>query len=54
MSPSVGFHEPNGSGGIAVPPNQTLIFDIRLISTTPAAKRGEKGYIPDPSEKDDQ
>lgn len=41
-------------GGIAVPPNQTLIFDIRLISTTPAAKRGEKGYIPDPSEKDDQ
>lgn len=41
-------------GGIAVPPNQVLVFDIRLISTTPAPKRGEKGYVPDPSEKEDQ
>ncbi len=41
-------------GGIAVPPNQTLIFDIKLIETTPAPKRGEKGYIPDPSDKDEQ
>jgi FKBP-type peptidyl-prolyl cis-trans isomerase FklB len=41
-------------GGIAVPPNQTLVFDVRLISTTPAPKRGDKDYRPDPSEKDDQ
>ena len=41
-------------GGKAVPPNQVLIFDIKLLETTPAARRGEKGYIPDPSEKEDQ
>jgi FKBP-type peptidyl-prolyl cis-trans isomerase FklB len=41
-------------GGITIPPNQVLVFDIKLISTTPAPRRGEKGYIPDPSEKEDQ
>ena len=42
-----------GSGD-AIPPNQDLIFDIKLIETTPAPKRGEKGYVPDPGGKDEQ
>jgi FKBP-type peptidyl-prolyl cis-trans isomerase len=41
-------------GGQAVPPNQDLIFDIKLIETTPAPKRGEPGYVPDPDDKDEQ
>ena len=41
-------------GGLAVPPNQDLIFDIKLLETTPAPKRGEKGYEPDPGDKEDQ
>ena len=41
-------------GDGAIPPNQTLVFDLRLISTTPAPKKGEKGYQPDPDDKDDQ
>ena len=32
--------------------NQVLVFDIRLMSTTPAPKRGDKDYIPDPDDKD--
>ena len=43
-----------GSPGGVVPPNQVLVFDISLISTTPAPKRGEKGYIPDPNDPEDQ
>ncbi len=39
-------------GGKAVPPNQVLIFDIKLIQTTPALRRGEKGYIPDPGDNE--
>ena len=42
------------TGDGLIPPNQTLIFDIKLVETTPAARRGEKGYIPDPSEKEEQ
>ena len=41
-------------GGQSVPPNQVLVFDLKLLATTPAAKRGEKGYVPDPSDKEDQ
>ena len=41
-----------GAAGGLVPPNQTLLFDIRLISTTPAPKRGEPGYVPEPGEDD--
>jgi FKBP-type peptidyl-prolyl cis-trans isomerase len=41
-------------GGQAVPPNQVLLFDIKLLETTPAPKRGEKGYIPDASEREEQ
>jgi FKBP-type peptidyl-prolyl cis-trans isomerase len=43
-----------GRGNGTIPPNQALIFDLQLISTTPAPKRGEKGYIPDPNDPDDQ
>jgi len=26
--------------------NQALVFDIKLLETTPAPRKGEKGYIP--------
>ncbi|MFO1249366.1 MAG: FKBP-type peptidyl-prolyl cis-trans isomerase [Alphaproteobacteria bacterium] len=39
-------------GGKSVPPNQVLIFDIRLISTTPAPRPGDKDYRPDPADQD--
>jgi len=41
-------------GGIAVPPNQVTVFDIKLLETTPAPRRGDKDYRPDPSDKDEQ
>ncbi|HKY17472.1 MAG TPA: FKBP-type peptidyl-prolyl cis-trans isomerase [Rhizomicrobium sp.] len=53
IPPNLGYGV-RGAGGGAIPPNQTLLFDIRLIETTPAPKRGEKGYIPDPSEREQQ
>jgi FKBP-type peptidyl-prolyl cis-trans isomerase len=53
IPPNLGYGV-RGQGDGAIPPNQTLIFDIKLLETTPAAKRGEKGYIPDPGDKDDQ
>lgn len=43
-----------GSPGGEIPPNQVLVFDLKLLETTPAARKGEKGYIPDPGDKDDQ
>ena len=42
-----------GAGDGLIPPNQALIFDLTMISTTPAPKKGDKDYIPDPSDKDD-
>jgi FKBP-type peptidyl-prolyl cis-trans isomerase len=45
---------PSDGGGQLIPPNQDLIFDLKLISTTPAPKKGEPGYVPDPGDKDDQ
>jgi FKBP-type peptidyl-prolyl cis-trans isomerase len=33
-----------GSNGSAVPPNQTIIFDLRLLSAA-APGRGEPGYV---------
>ena len=55
IPPNLGYGERGSQdGGITIPPGQTLIFDMKLVSTTPAPKRGEKGYIPDPSEKQEQ
>jgi FKBP-type peptidyl-prolyl cis-trans isomerase len=43
-----------GAGNGTIPPNQVLIFDLQLISTKPAPRRGEPGYIPDPNDPADQ
>jgi FKBP-type peptidyl-prolyl cis-trans isomerase len=43
-----------GAGNGTIPPNQALVFDLRLISTKPAPHKGDKDYIPDPDDKDDQ
>jgi len=53
IPPNLGYGV-RGSPGGEIPPNQVLVFDIRLLETTPAARKGEKGYIPDPDDKDDQ
>jgi len=37
-----------------IPPYQTLIFDLKLLETTPAPKKGEKGYVPEPGDKDEE
>jgi len=41
-------------GDGAIPPYSTLIFDLKLIETTPAPRRGDKDYRPDPTDKDEQ
>lgn len=38
-----------GAGDGTIPPNQTLLFDLKLISTTPAAKRGKRAMSPIPT-----
>jgi FKBP-type peptidyl-prolyl cis-trans isomerase len=43
-----------GAPGGTIPPNQTLVFDLTLISTKPAPKRGDKDYIPDPNDPEDR
>ncbi len=43
-----------GAGNGTIPPNQALVFDLQLISTAPAPKKGDPNYIPDPNDKDDQ
>jgi FKBP-type peptidyl-prolyl cis-trans isomerase len=43
-----------GAGNGTIPPNQTLVFDMTLISTKPAPRRGDKDYIPDPNDPDDK
>jgi FKBP-type peptidyl-prolyl cis-trans isomerase len=43
-----------GAAAGAVPPNQALVFDLQLISSTPAPKKGDPDYIPDPNDKNDQ
>ena len=53
IPPNLGYGV-RGAGEGTIPPNQTLIFDIKLVETTPAPRRGEKGYIPDPSERQEQ
>ena len=47
--PSALAYGPRGAGD-AIPPDQVLVFDLTLVSTTPAPKRGEPGYIPDPND----
>lgn len=51
--PSSLGYGPRGAGD-AIPPNQTLVFDLTLVSTTPAPKRGQPGYVPDPNDPLDQ
>lgn len=53
IPPNLGYGV-RGAGDGMIPPNQDLIFDIKLIETTPAPRRGEKGYVPDPSDKDEE
>jgi FKBP-type peptidyl-prolyl cis-trans isomerase len=43
-----------GAGNGVVPPSQTLVFDVRLLSTKPAPKKGEPGYVPQPGDNDQQ
>jgi FKBP-type peptidyl-prolyl cis-trans isomerase len=52
--PAILAYGARGQGDGLVPPNQTLVFDLQLMTTTPAPRKGEKGYIPDPTDKDDQ
>jgi len=51
--PSSLGYGPRGAGK-AIPPDQTLVFDMTLVSTTPAPRRGEPGYIPDPNDPEDK
>ncbi len=53
IPPNLGYGVRSVSDGL-IPPNQDLIFDLKLIETTPAPKKGEPGYVPDPGDKDDQ
>jgi len=55
IPPALGYGaHGSADGGQTIPPNQDLIFDLKLIATTPAPKKGEPGYIPDPGDKEDQ
>jgi FKBP-type peptidyl-prolyl cis-trans isomerase len=53
IPPNLGYGARSVGDGL-IPPNQDLIFDLKLIETTPAPKKGERGYIPDPGDKDDE
>jgi FKBP-type peptidyl-prolyl cis-trans isomerase len=41
------------AGNGLIPPNQTLVFDMRLLTTKPAPQRGDPDYIPDPNDPED-
>src|SRR4029078_4546150 len=53
IPPNLGYGARSMGDGM-IPPNQTLIFDLKLIETTPAPRKGEKGYIPEPGDKDQE
>ena len=42
-----------GQADANIPPDQTLIFDVKLLKTKPAPRKGERGYVPDPNDKDE-
>jgi len=50
IPPNLGYGV-RGAGNGAIPPNQTLLFDIRLVKVTVPPKPGEKGYVPDPADQ---
>jgi FKBP-type peptidyl-prolyl cis-trans isomerase len=50
--PSALAYGAKGTGDGSIPPNQTLIFDLRLLSAKAAPKKGEPGYVPEPGEED--
>ncbi len=53
IPPNLGYGARSMGDGL-IPPYQDLIFDLKLIDTTPAPKKGEPGYVPDPGDKEDQ
>jgi FKBP-type peptidyl-prolyl cis-trans isomerase len=52
IPPSLGYG--SRGAGAAIPPDQVLVFDMTLVSATPAPKRGEPGYVPDPNDPEDK
>jgi FKBP-type peptidyl-prolyl cis-trans isomerase len=54
LPPNLGYGAHGSPDGQTIPPYQDLIFDLKLIETTPAPRKGEKGYVPDPGDKDEQ
>ena len=45
---NIGYGSRTAGGGM-IPPNQTLVFDLRLLTTTAPPKPGEPGCQADPS-----
>jgi FKBP-type peptidyl-prolyl cis-trans isomerase len=52
IPPGLGYG--SRGAGTTIPPDQVLVFDMTLVSSTPAARRGEPGYIPDPNDPEDK
>ena len=47
------MYGPQGTPDGAIPPNQVLVFDLRLLATKAPPKKGDPDYRPDPRDKDD-